>query len=125
MQNIREVNRSEYLSALKQVGKKKNKYNAKRVVVDGRKYDSQREAQVGCEYAIKLKMGLIKSIEYQPKYELIPKPNRICYVADFLVTYPDGKIQVVDVKGVETAVFKLKAKMFKYFYPDLNLVIVK
>jgi len=33
----------------------------------------------------------------------------------------DGTTEVVDVKGVETQVFKIKKKMFEYMYPDLSI----
>ena len=58
-----------------------------------------------------------------PKYELQPKFRDsagkaircITYVGDFLVTY-NNKEYVVDTKGMETPVFKMKEKMFKYIY---------
>lgn len=33
--------------------------------------------------------------------------------ANFVVNYPDDHIEVVDVKGVKTALFRLKAKLMK------------
>lgn len=37
------------------------------------------------------------------------------YLADFRVTYKD-RVEVVDVKGVKTAVYKLKKKFVEDFY---------
>lgn len=124
-QKVDNLSRKEFLAALKRSGKRRGKYNAKRVTIDGRTYDSKREAEVACEYALKLRAGQISAIEYQPSFELTPKPNKISYVADFRITYPDGTQKIVDVKGMETPVFKLKAKLFKHFYPDLHLTILK
>lgn len=43
----------------------------------------------------------------------------IKYIADFYIEYADGSIKVIDVKGIKTADFKIKEKMFKYRYPEL------
>jgi hypothetical protein len=110
---------------------RKNKYNASKQTVDGIKFDSEAEAQ----YYKKLKKdkvdGLIQDFETQPPYELQPKfVNRkgksilpIKYKADFLVTHNDGSQETIDVKGMETADFKLKKKMFEYKY-DQSLTLV-
>ena len=42
----------------------------------------------------------------------------IKYIADFLITYNDGTQEVIDVKGIKTADFKLKEKMFNFKYPQ-------
>ena len=125
MKNISKVGKKEFFAALKRSQKKTNKYNATRVTIDGRTYASKREAEVSCDLRLRQRVGSLSTIEYQPRYELIPKPNLITYVADFLITYPDGRVEVIDVKGMETDVFKIKAKMFRHFYPHLRLVIMK
>ena len=48
----------------------------------------------------------------------------IHYIADFRITYDDGRIEIEDVKGVETEAFKIKRKLFEAAYPDLTLKIV-
>lgn len=48
----------------------------------------------------------------------------IKYISDFLIVYPDGSVKTIDVKGIKTADFKLKEKMFKFKYPDMNLECV-
>lgn len=40
-------------------------------------------------------------------------------------TDKSGTIKVVDIKGRETADFKLKKKMFFYFYPNLDFRCVQ
>jgi Protein of unknown function (DUF1064) len=117
------VSREEWIAAQER-GQSRNKYNARSITVDGRKYASQREAEVACDLKNDLRAGNISQLDYQPRFELIPKPHRVTYVADFLVTYPDGRVEAWDVKGVETAVFKIKAKMFRHFYPHIPLVIL-
>ena len=43
----------------------------------------------------------------------------IKYVADFDVTYADGREEVIDVKGMADTTAKLKRKLFWYVFPDL------
>lgn len=44
------------------------------------------------------------------------------YVADFVVRYKDGTEKVIDVKGMQTQVFRMKAQMFIKRYGPLYLV---
>ncbi len=43
----------------------------------------------------------------------------LTYRADFVV-YHDGYTEIIDVKGIETEVFKLKWKLMKYLHKDKN-----
>jgi hypothetical protein len=77
------------------------------------------------------KEGIVKEIVRQPVYLLIPKFSKngrtirkTEYKADFLVTYADGSQLVVDVKGAQTDVFRLKHKLFDLNYPDLALQLI-
>lgn len=108
------------------------KYGAKKALVDGIKFDSQMEA----DYYIYLKneqnAGRVIEIDLQPVYILLPafifngkKIQPIKYKADFLVTYPDGSQQVIDVKGKETVDFKLKKKMFQSKFQQDILCVTK
>lgn len=101
------------------------KYNAQKTVFEGRTFDSKREAEVAMEIGFKKKAGLIREVEFQKVFELLPKPNRITYRADFFITFADGRVEAWDVKGFETQVFTLKAKMFRHFFPDIPLVTVR
>src|SRR5690606_21122353 len=62
--------------------------------------------------------------QVQPIYELIPKLGRqrkTEYIADFALYFERKLIEVTDVKGMATASAKLKAKLFRYKYPDVQL----
>ena len=48
----------------------------------------------------------------------------IKYRSDFDVIYADGSRKIIDPKGVKTADFKLKEKMFAFRYPHLTLECV-
>lgn len=104
---------------------KYNKYGNKRVTWNGRKFDSKAECNWAKKFEAMKKTGHIKEIEYQPRFELIPKPNKITYVADFRIIWANGEEEIIDIKGMETQVFKLKKKMFKHRYPHLKLTLLK
>jgi len=76
-----------------------------------------------------LKDGSIKDCQLQVNYELQPKftyqnetIRAINYVADFVITYADDSVVVVDTKGLPDATAKLKKKLFHYKYPDINYI---
>lgn len=105
---------------------KRSKYNAKKTTVDGITFDSKKEADYYCELLIMKMAGEVISFEMQVPYELQPKYQRngktfraIKYIADFVVTYADGHVEVVDVKGVRTKEYRLKRKMLEYKYPNI------
>ena len=59
--------------------------------------------------------------ELQPSFKYKGKTIRaIKYIADFVITYPDGKTEVVDTKGYRTKDYLLKRKMLLHKYPDIN-----
>lgn len=124
--------KSKEVNMRESVVKKKNKYNNIKTTIDGIKFDSKKEANYYCQLKLLKQAGEIKDFGLQPRYELQPtfrkngKTHRsITYVADFIVTNLDGTTDIIDVKGVETQVFKIKKKLFEYKYPDKNLKVIK
>ncbi len=119
-------NRSKYNVDNSEFGKLKRTYN-------GILYDSQLECRFYVEYLLpKLKKGIIKDIRRQVHYELLPsfiykdkKHRSIEYISDFDVLYNDGYFVVIDVKGMIKPIDRLKAKLFKYKYPDINFEFVR
>lgn len=94
----------------------KNKYGAKKTIgADGRTYDSKLEAKRAYELQMMEKAGEICDLCYQVPYYLDVKGVHVCkYIADFTYWKIAGSEHVVeDCKGVRTAVFNLKAKLFK------------
>lgn len=102
----------------------KNKYNAKKVVVDGITFDSKREAARYKELKALERVGKIDCLDLQPRFELQESfkhdgktVRKIEYVADF--KYLDVALEkwvVEDVKGMKTDVYKLKKKLFLHKY---------
>lgn len=109
----------------------RSKYGAKKIVVDGIKFDSKDEAAY-YQYLLKQKaQGKILNFELQPKYELQPgfKKNgktyrAITYAPDFLVYHLNGTEELIDVKGMSTQQGEMRKKMFDYKYPELKLTWV-
>jgi hypothetical protein len=100
---------------------KPNKYRAKKVTVDGLKFDSQLEADYYGQLKLLLKAGEILGFSRQARF---PVGGGREYLADFIVWYPD-RVEIIDTKGVQTEVFKIKASLFRERYPGLELKIVK
>jgi len=109
----------------------KNKYKNKKVEYDGIKFDSKMER----DFYIHLKElqanGTVYDFYMQKNYVLIDaytrndgtKVRASFYKADFEVHYSDNRIEVIDIKGMLTDVFKLKQKIFETRYPfELKLI---
>ena len=111
---------------------KKNKYRNHKTKVDGITFDSKKEADYYCQLKLLKRAGEIKDFGLQQRYELLPTFRKngithrsITYVADFVIENNDGTTDIVDTKGFENQVFKIKQKLFEYMYPELKLKIIK
>lgn len=90
-------------------------------------FDSVLEMKYYRDYILpKVESGDITDVKLQVKYELQPKfihDNKtvqpINYIADFVVTYSNGNIEVIDTKGCPDSIAILKRKLFWYAYPGL------
>lgn len=111
------------------------KYHNTKTVADGIKFDSKLEAERYAQLKILERAGVIRELELQPSFELIPsfKKNgktwrKTVYKADFrYILAKDDRIIIEDVKGstaVITDVFRLKQKLFEYKNPDYTISIV-
>ncbi|MDZ5782085.1 DUF1064 domain-containing protein [Marinococcus luteus] len=124
------MNKTERISSRQFRTKKKHKYGTKKITVDGRSFDSKLEAGYYQQLLWLKQYGEITDFKLQPRYllqEAFTKNGKthrkIEYVADFEVEHKDGNLETVDVKGMETADFKLKRKLFEKMYPQkLSLV---
>lgn len=110
---------------------KRSKYRNRRTEYDGYTFDSKAEAEYYKLLKLRKRAKEIKSFLLQPEYLLQEafekdgkKYREIKYIADFEITHNDGSIEVVDVKGTLTQVFKLKMRMFHKLYP-YKLTLVK
>ena len=108
---------------------KQNKYKNKKVSINGKVFDSKKEAKRYCELIKLEQAGLIKDLETQKKFLLLDTfrkngktYNQISYYADFVYFDIYSKKTIVeDVKGVKTQVYKIKKKLFEFIYPNLTI----
>lgn len=112
------------------IGGRENKYHNKKVEYDGYKFDSKKEMLHYAALKELEKIGYIKDLQLQVKFELQPsfKYNgttirAINYIADFVYyNIEENKTIVVDVKGFRTNEYKLKKKMFLYKYKEYKFI---
>lgn len=101
--------------AIKQ--KKRNKFNNIKVTNGVITFDSKREYERWKILDLLSKHKKIRQLEHHTKFPIVYNSIKICtYEADF--TYYDGKGNYVveDVKGVKTAIYRLKKKLVKAMY---------
>lgn len=101
----------------------KSKYHNKKVIIDGIKFDSKKEANRYQELKLMQRAGIISDLQRQVKYVLIPSQKgddgrvveRPCtYIADFVYVDENGKKVVEDTKGYRTSDYKIKRKLMLY-----------
>ena len=93
--------------------RKKSKYRANKVSVDGHTFDSQKEADYYCELKMRLQAKEINGFCLQPIFMLAPG---LKYKADFIVFNKDDSTEVIDVKGFKTKEYIAKKKVFEDKY---------
>ena len=118
----------------------RSKYGNRKVTVNGRVFDSKKEANRYQELLLLEKAGAIRNLRLQVKYILIPtqreytnkvytrgkntgqpKPGKVlerecAYIADFVYYDRDGNVIVEDTKGFRTADYKIKRKLMLYIH---------
>ncbi len=114
-----------------------NKYGNKKITIDGKVFDSRKEARRYSELLLLQKAGAISELQLQVPFELIPaqyetierygkngqrlKDGKRCiekaviYRADFVYT-ENGKTVVEDTKGFKTKNYILKRKLMLYIH---------
>ena len=105
-----------------------NKFNAKKIKIQGETFDSMAEAKRWRDLQWLQRGGVISGLQRQIVYQLLPAQyddnhkmveRAVTYVADF-VYYEKGELVVEDVKGYKKgphyAVFVIKRKLMLYFY---------
>jgi hypothetical protein len=106
-----------------------NKYGNIKTIIDGIKFDSQKEANRYFELKLLLKSGQIKDLELQPKFKICDSIRyegkmyrERYYIADFMYTESGTLMKIVeDVKSPATSkdkVYTLKKQLFLLRYSD-------
>lgn len=117
----------------------RNKYNARKIAVDGEVFDSKKEYHRYLELRLLEKSGVIRDLHRQVRYDLIPEarePDRygprggihrgrliergVAYIADFVyyTVLPSGDEELVveDCKGMRTDDYKIKRKLMLFIH---------
>lgn len=114
-----EMTAAEYLERLKQ--EKGHKYGNVRTETDAGMADSKAEAERWAELRLMERAGLISDLKFHTRH---PLPAGIVYEDD--ASYTEGGRRVVeDVKGCQTAAFRLKWRLMREIYPDVELRLVR
>ena len=104
---------------------KRSKYGNTKTVLGNVVFDSKKESERYLELAMLQKAGVIKNLERQKRFEIVPKTKTErakYYTADF-VYEEKGKVVIEDVKSNATVldkVFKLKWAIMKWRYPEFE-----
>lgn len=131
--------------SIRKASKRTNKYNARKVVIDGIEFDSTKE---GKRYLVLKKAqeaGVINELKLQPRWDALPAKKEIYvehlktkdkikertivqpikYTADFSYI-KDGAMIVEDIKPCKSMISRdvpLRIKLMKYFHDiDVRLV---
>ena len=115
------------------------KYNNKKITVDGETFDSRKEFYRYRELLLLERAGKISGLQRQVRYELVPpqyesverysqKTGRrlqdgkkriepgVYYIADFVYTLKDGATVVEDTKGFRTDAYIIKRKLMLHVH---------
>ena len=105
--------------------RKKNKYGARRVIVDGIRFASQFESEIYLELKKRERAGEIVGLFCHVKYNLYGRDGSVVcsHEVDFLCTLPDDTKEVHEAKGAETSLWKLKRKLFEASYPEIPYMV--
>ncbi|MFT2211490.1 DUF1064 domain-containing protein [Rhizobium giardinii] len=117
---------------------KANKYGAKKAVVDGKRFDSKREAARYQFLKARQDLGEISNLELQPAFKLkcgdrpillkskgYPNGRQATYFADFAYWCPVQEKRIIeDSKGMKTDVYKLKKAIVEAQFPGVKIIEV-
>ena len=106
---------------------KRSKYGAQKTVVDNIRFDSKREAEYYAELQLRARAGEVVGVELQRPFPLIVGNGEVIgtYKSDFCYfDCVEDRFRVIDVKGYDTAVSKLKRKIVRAVY-GVEVEIIK
>lgn len=112
-----QITSAEFKEYFKPEIKGRMKYRNIKTEIDGIKFDSKKEANYYKKLCLLKQSGEVTDFQMQVKYYFELNGVKLgFYKADFVVEWKSGKKQVVDVKGMKTPIYNLKAKMMKAFH---------
>jgi len=107
--------------------KKPSKYHSTKVWLDGICFDSKKESLFYAHLKLLHAAKIISGFLYHGNAILTAGSDKehraTTYETDFVLLYQDGHYEIVDTKGMETDVFKLKMKIMREKYPEVEVKI--
>jgi hypothetical protein len=91
-------------------------------------FHSKAEAMYAAELELRKKaIGVDRIADYKTQVSIRLEVNGvlICrYVADFLVEFPNGKVELHEVKGLLTPEARIKMALYRALFPERTLVVI-
>lgn len=117
------------------IGKRLNKYGAKRTEFKGKIYDSKFEAGVAAELETRKRARDIKDYETQYRVEVAVYRGDgtpafyVRHKVDFRIHHNDGSFELLEAKGVETSDYRWRRKFLEEIWlkenPDHIYTVIK
>lgn len=91
---------------------KTNKYSAKKCVVNGITFASQKEGKRYTDLLLLQRAGEISQLKLQQRIKIFINDEYVCtYIADFTYYDRQGKFVVEDAKGLRLPIYILKKRL--------------
>lgn len=112
---------------MRRSGFKRNKFGAIATYVDGIKWPSQLQAGHYGELKLLEAGKIIQGLDWEIDFPLKIEGKLICtYRADFTCFHIGrNRNLVIESKGKETDVFRIKLKLFRILYPEWDIEVIK
>ena len=105
---------------------KRNKYGSARTLYKGHYYQSLLEANYARDLDFRKKAKEIREIIPQFKISIDINNQHITnYFMDFKVTLTDGTIEMHEVKGMETDLWRIKWRLAIALHPEWKFILIK
>lgn len=96
------------------------KYRNKPTMLDGKRFDSKREAYRHAALEVLERVGRIEKLERQVSFDLVVQGVKVGRIKPDWTYIEDGHVVAEDSKGVQTDVHRLRWKLAKVLYPQIE-----
>ena len=101
-----------------------NKFNARKVVVDGITFDSKSEATRYGTLKLLERARQVRGVTCHPEFDLKVNGQMVGRYSPDFSYFENGRQIVDDVKGVITEAASLRMRLFQACHPDIELRII-
>lgn len=105
--------------------KRFSKYGATPTVVDGIRFASKRESVYYADLKLRERAGEIRNLTLQPKFPITINGEKVCDVVLDFSFYEENRRRVLDIKGFDTPISRLKRKLVHAVYPGVTVEVCK